>query len=178
MPSADQFVADSATALFDSWVVGEVLEQADALADPMGDETVRPLLRGIDALIRQGLREQSESWPREWSTDGVSAYRCVRRSALEVEVVGLCWAFTPRRGAFATFPVRASFELDPAVSGLSWFRCEIGDVDVTTGEVPQLPEGATILFDAGDESDSGVQLLIGRKPRPIVWTPVVSLRFP
>jgi hypothetical protein len=177
MPSVDQFVAESASALFDAWAVGDVLEQANALVAPIGDEALRLLLRGVDALIRRGLREQCETWPRERSTDGVSAYRCVRRTALEVEVIGLCWAFTPKRGSFASFPVRATFELDPAASGLAWFRCDVGDVDPNTAEIPRLPEGATILFDDDDETGSGVQLLIGRRPRPIAWTQVVSLRF-
>jgi hypothetical protein len=174
MPSAEQVVAESATGLFESWAVGEVLDQGDTLAVP--NEPVRRLLAGVDALIRRGLREQCELWPPEWSTDGVSAYRCVRQGALVAEIVGLCWAFTPRLEAHATFPVRASFELDAASDGrLSWFRCDIGEMDSAAGAFPQFAGGTMMLID-GDEPDS-VQLLVGRRPRTIAWTPAIDLRF-
>lgn len=176
MPSADQFVAESAAALFAEWRTGEAFKQADAIAAPSGDDRLRPLLGGVDALIRQGLREQCDSWPEDWSTDGVSAYRCVRLTAREVEIVGLCWAFTSSQGAHATFPIRARFELNTSLSGLSWFRCEIGDTGASDDRFPTVAAGAMIFFDDPDRG-AGASLSVGRRIEPIRWTPTIDLNF-
>ena len=133
-----------------------------------------PLLRGVDALIRQGLREQCDSWPEDWSTDGVSAYRVVRQTSRQIEIVGLCWAFTAPRGAHATFPVRSRFELDTSLSELSWFRCEIGDTGASDDDFPTFATGAMIFF---DDADASASLSVGRRVVPIRWTPAIDLHF-
>jgi len=165
VPSAEEFVAEQGTHLLDAWPVGD--ERTD-------DDILRPLLQGVDALVRQGLREQCTGWPPDWSTDGIVAARCVRLDVGRLEVIGLCWSFAAMRGGFARFPVRATLEVDASRCLLVSFGCDVGEYDRVQDKPPDLPSETMILMAADADGVPQPELLVGRRLKAIEWTPVIA----
>jgi len=85
----------------------------------------------------------------------------------------MCSSFTAKRGNFAQFPIRASFEVDAAGESLSWFQCDVGEL--APGTFPELPIGSVILFESHDGGGVVPHVVVGRRMRPVVWTPVIRL---